>query len=143
MVAQINDAVIFAHKDVIFNTNYISDIQQIFRYLDYWIKKNCVWRVSLFLKLTFFVTEELLLHIWYSLIAHMRNGLDSGSRSEMKDAFTLFLTQFQVMVLSQALPVKIILVGLNHWVSLFTRGLMIYMGIPFQYIHILIQRVST
>lgn len=55
------------------------------------------------------IPDELLLHIWYSLIAHMRNGLDSGSRSEMKDAFTLFLTQFQVIVLSQALPVKIIL----------------------------------
>lgn len=72
--------------------------------------KYCIWKYIV----TLSVADELLLHIWYSLIAHMRNGLDSGSRSEMKDAFTLFLTQFQVIVLSQALPVKIILVGLNH-----------------------------
>ncbi|XP_062606334.1 telomere-associated protein RIF1-like [Saccostrea cucullata] len=55
------------------------------------------------------IPEGLLLHIWFSLIAHMRNGLESGSRSEMKDAFTVFLTQFQVIVLSGALEPKIIL----------------------------------
>ncbi|XP_061193994.1 telomere-associated protein RIF1-like [Saccostrea echinata] len=55
------------------------------------------------------IPEGLLLHIWFSLIAHMRNGLESGSRSEMKDAFTVFLTQFQVIVLSGALEPKLIL----------------------------------
>lgn len=59
-------------------------------------------------------TEGLLLRIWFSLIAHMKNGLDSGTRGEMKDTVTTFLTQFQILVLSQTLTPKIILVGRNN-----------------------------
>ncbi|XP_056007115.1 telomere-associated protein RIF1-like isoform X2 [Ostrea edulis] len=55
------------------------------------------------------IPEGLLLRIWFSLIAHMKNGLDSGTRGEMKDTVTTFLTQFQILVLSQTLTPKIIL----------------------------------
>ncbi|XP_052095657.1 telomere-associated protein RIF1-like isoform X2 [Mytilus californianus] len=50
-----------------------------------------------------FTTEAVLHHIWFALIAHIKNVLDSGITSDVKEMFSFFLTQFQTLVLSQAL----------------------------------------
>ncbi|KAK3108131.1 hypothetical protein FSP39_001720 [Pinctada imbricata] len=53
--------------------------------------------------------EPLLFRLWYSLIAHMRNGLENSVKGEMRESFTTLLTQFQNLTLSQALPHKTVL----------------------------------
>ncbi|XP_060066107.1 telomere-associated protein RIF1-like [Ylistrum balloti] len=54
------------------------------------------------------IPEALLYQIWYSLLAHMKNGLEH-LKAEMREILTSFLTQFQVIILSQALPQKVLL----------------------------------
>lgn len=65
---------------------YLINIQ-IFRLVN---QKYCIWKYIII----FFVIDEFLFYIWYFLIVYMRNGFDSGLRSEMKDVFILFLIQF-------------------------------------------------
>ncbi|KAJ8314232.1 hypothetical protein KUTeg_008793, partial [Tegillarca granosa] len=55
------------------------------------------------------IPEGLLYHIWYSLIAHINNSLESGVKHEAREIITTFLTQFQILVLSRTLPTKTIL----------------------------------
>lgn len=57
------------------------------------------------------MTEGLLFRIWYSLIAHMKNAVESGAKSEIREAVTSLLSSFQVVVLSQVFSDKIILVS--------------------------------
>ncbi|XP_033762352.1 LOW QUALITY PROTEIN: telomere-associated protein RIF1-like [Pecten maximus] len=54
------------------------------------------------------IPEALLYQIWYSLLAHMKNALEH-LKTEMREILTSFLTQFQVIILSQALPHKVLL----------------------------------
>ncbi|OWF47711.1 telomere-associated protein RIF1-like isoform X2 [Mizuhopecten yessoensis] len=54
------------------------------------------------------VPEALLYQVWYSLLAHMKNALEH-LKLDMREILTSFLTQFQIIILSQALPQKVLL----------------------------------
>ncbi|KAL5006938.1 hypothetical protein ScPMuIL_015744 [Solemya velum] len=55
------------------------------------------------------IPEGLLFRIWYSLIAHMKNAVESGAKSEIRETVTGLLSSFQVIVLSQIFSDQIIL----------------------------------
>lgn len=59
------------------------------------------------------IPDSLLFHIWYSLVAHMKNGIEGTAKLDMRETVTTFLTQFQVIILSRVLSNSVILVGIH------------------------------
>ena len=57
------------------------------------------------------LSEPILHRVWYALVGHIKKVLESGIKSDVKEMFTFFLTQFQTLVLSQTISVTKILVS--------------------------------
>ncbi len=60
------------------------------------------------------VVEGLLFHIWYSLVAHLKNVLEHGNKKDGIEVFTKFLSSFQEIVSAQSLEPTTVLVTILH-----------------------------
>ena len=58
-----------------------------------------------------FIVDGILYHLWGSLVVHLKNVLEHGSRKDTVDIFTTILISIQDLVSSQAIDADKILVS--------------------------------